>query len=581
MSSQLVRPALKGLVVCCMLVAAQQAYSQSQLLDVLSSELQREYKALSKEEVPPYFISYTVTDVYEAEVSAAFGVVTDSDTRKSRLFGVDVRVGDYTMDNTREIRGDMFASLMDRIGGRQALPMEDDKEQAIRMELWKETNSTYKKAIQRFAKVKSNVAVKVEAEDLSNDFSKIDEIPNYVEAPVNLNEVAPDLDAWSEKVKKYSREFLAVEKAFRGTARMSFRLERKYFVSTEGAKVADNRLFTQLSISATVKADDGMELPLYKTYSAFTPEEMPSDDAVVADAKEIAAKLQKLLDAPIVDPFTGPAILSGRASGVFFHEIFGHRIEGHRQKKESEGQTFKKKINEEILPTFINVYCDPSMQELNGVNLLGYYQYDDEGVLGQKVNIVENGIFKNFLMSRSPIDGFPKSNGHGRAQAGNRPVSRQSNLIVETSQPTPKEKLREMLIEECKKQGKEFGLLFEDIQGGFTMTGRTTPNAFNVLPTEVYRIYTDGRPDELVRGVDLVGTPLVMFSNVAATGDKMEIFNGQCGAESGWVPVSAASPALFVSQIEVQKKEKSQERPAVLPRPDVDKDDTSNANNKF
>jgi predicted Zn-dependent protease len=297
---------------------------------------------------------------------------------------------------------------------------------------------------------------------------------------------------------------------------------------------------------------------------------MPPDEVIIADVRNMVKKLEELKEAPIVDPYTGPAILSGRASGVFFHEIFGHRIEGHRQKKESEGQTFKKKIGEQILPEFVSVYSDPRKKELNGTKLLGYYEYDDEGVRGQKVDVVVNGVFKNFLMSRSPIEGFAKSNGHGRCQAGYTPVSRQSNLLVVSSKPTEFNKLRQQLIEECKKQNKEFGLLFEDIQGGFTMTGRTIPNAFNVLPTEVYRIYTDGRPDELVRGVDLVGTPLVMFSNITATGDKMEIFNGRCGAESGWVPVSAASPALFVSQIEVQKKEKSQERPALLPRPDAD-----------
>ncbi len=546
------------------------AFSQTDLMNILSGELDREFKTLQKEETPPYFMSYTVTDVYETQVSASFGVVTGSYTTKNRLFSVEVRVGDYTMDNTREIRGDQFGDFFDRYGGLQRLPMDNSMEKAIRMELWKETNDRYRSAVRRFAKVKSNVAVKVEAEDKSNDYSIIAEHPNSIEPPFDPAEIMPDIAGWEQKVKKYSSAFLALNDMFEGDARLSFRLERRYFVSTEGTRLAANRSLATLVINATVKAEDGMELPLYKTYSAFNPTELPSDTIVVADAKAIVTKLQAMKAAPVVDPYTGPAILSGRASGVFFHEIFGHRIEGHRQKKESEGQTFKKKIGEKVLPDFVDVYSDPTMMEFNGTKLLGYYTYDDEGVRGERVDVVKNGVFKNFLMSRSPIEGFPKSNGHGRCQAGSAPVSRQSNLIVATSNPIPYAALREMLIAECKKQNKEFGLIFEDIQGGFTMTGRTTPNAFNVLPTEVYRVYTDGRPDELVRGVDLVGTPLVMFSNITATGDKPEIFNGRCGAESGWVPVSAISPALFVSQIEVQKKTKSQERPALLPRPDAD-----------
>ena len=186
---------------------------------------------------------------------------------------------------------------------------------------------------------------------------------------------------------------------------------------------------------------------------------------------------------------------------------------------------------------------------------------------GEKVVVVEKGVLKNFLMTRTPINNFPKSNGHARAQAGYQPVSRQSNLIVETEKPYTDAQLKEMLIEEAKKQGKEYGYFFAKVRGGFTMTGRFIPNSFNVTPLEVYRVYVDGRPDELVRGVDLVGTPLAMFSQVEAVGDTPGNFAGTCGAESGGVPAGCCSPALFVKQIEMQKKDKSQDRPPILERP--------------
>jgi predicted Zn-dependent protease len=124
-----------------------------------------------------------------------------------------------------------------------------------------------------------------------------------------------------------------------------------------------------------------------------------------------------------------------------------------------------------------------------------------------------------------------------------------------------------MLIDDCKKQNKPYGLLIAQNEGGFTQTGRMMPNSFNVSPLVVYRIYTDGRPDELVRGVDLVGTPLTVFSKVVAAGNDPETWYGFCGAESGGVPVSQTCPSILVSQIEVQKKEKSQEKPPILPGP--------------
>jgi TldD protein len=176
-------------------------------------------------------------------------------------------------------------------------------------------------------------------------------------------------------------------------------------------------------------------------------------------------------------------------------------------------------------------------------------------------------VLKTFLMSRSPTRGFTKSNGHGRCQPGLAPVSRQGNLVVTSSKQVSLDELRSMLIEECKKQGKEYGLLFKDISGGFTMTQRYMPQVFKVVPILVYRIFADGRPDELVRGVDIVGTPLTCFSKILCTADDVVPFNGMCGAESGMVPVSAVSPSILVEQIEIEKKHKAQDRPPILDAP--------------
>ena len=279
------------------------------------------------------------------------------------------------------------------------------------------------------------------------------------------------------------------------------------------------------------------------------------------------ALLARLRTAPLVDPYSGPAILSGRAAGVFFHEIFGHRVEGARQKNADDGQTFAKKVNQPILPTFLNVVFDPTAKKIGNTELMGHYVYDDEGVKGQRVTVVDKGVLKTFLLSRAPLSDFPDSNGHGRAQVGYVPVSRQSNLIVESSKSVAPAALLDLLKEETRKQGKPFGLLFENIEGGFTNTGRSQPNAFNVMPTVVYRIYTDNRAPELVRGVDLIGTPLSAFAKIVATSNTMDVFNGVCGAESGNVPVSASAPSMLVSEVEVQKKAQSQETLPILPAP--------------
>ena len=206
-------------------------------------------------------------------------------------------------------------------------------------------------------------------------------------------------------------------------------------------------------------------------------------------------------------------------------------------------------------------------QKLGPEVLLGYYPFDDEGVAAQRVTLVDKGVLRNFEMSRQPILGFPNSNGHGRRQVGLPPVSRQGNLIVQSTHQVSNADLRKMLIEEIRRQGKPFGLLIDDIAGGFTFTGRAQPQAFQVQPLVVYEVFADGRPDMLVRGVDIVGTPLVSLTKIVATGNTTEVFNGYCGAESGSVPVSASAPAMLMTELEVQKKESSTDRPPILPPP--------------
>ena len=220
-----------------------------------------------------------------------------------------------------------------------------------------------------------------------------------------------------------------------------------------------------------------------------------------------------------------------------------------------------------VLPDFLSVVFDPTRHKINGIDLNGWYTYDDEGMPARSVTVVENGILKTFLMSRSPIRGFDHSNSHGRRQPGREVVSRQSNLLVESRKTVSDAKLRQMLLDEVKRQNKPYGLRFQEISGGFTTTSRSGLQAFKVIPLVVYRVYTDGRRDELVRGADIVGTPLASFAKILATSDRPEVFNGYCGAESGNVPVSAVSPAILVSEIEIEKKEKSQDRPPLLPMP--------------
>jgi predicted Zn-dependent protease len=527
----------------------------------MQQELTRSLQNLKKAPVPPYFLSYQLTDNRSTSASASFGALTASSDRTSRLLDLDLRVGDYALDNTHPLReAGRSMDFSDQIE-RQKIPLENDSD-ALRVALWLETERKYRSAVQHLQQVKANVQVKVEAEDRSGDFSHEGAEKHFEPpAPFSFNKAN-----WEQKVRNYTAPFALHKEIIENSAEVIGEVETRRYVNSDGSSIQISSPFYRIIISATAKADDGMVLPLHQTYMSFRPDGLPDDATVMKDVNSMVQTLLALVKAPLAEPYTGPAILSGRSSAVFFHEIFGHRVEGQRQKNEDEAQTFKKKVNQSVLPDFLSVYSDPTLKALGSTELVGYYPYDDEGVKAYRVTVVDKGILKNFLMSRAPIEGFDHSNGHGRRQQGYKVVARQSNLVVESSKKVSRSELKKLLIEQIKAANKPYGLFFDDIEGGFTFTQRVIPNAFNVRPTVVYRVYPDGR-EELVRGVDLIGTPLIAFSKIVAVDDQVSVFNGMCGAESGWVPVSASSPGLLVSQIEVQRKEKSQERAPLLPPP--------------
>ena len=538
-----------------------QGAADTRTFSILQSELQRNFQVLSKEDAPAYFMSYTVHDTRTAILEASVGALQRSDESRSRFATVEVRVGDYFLDNTHPVRGD------NRTAGPRvsqiALPLTDE-EKPIRLALWKATDRSFKQASEALTRVKTNVAAKVKEEDPAPDFSREDP-QTYTGDTASYT---LDRKVWEDRLRRVSAPFADDPLVFRSEVSLSVEASNRYYINTEGSQVASGDVAVRLFIQGVTKADDGMELPLYTSYYATSPAGLPDEKRLIEDARTMIDLLARLRTAPLVDPFSGPAILSGRAAGVFFHEIFGHRIEGSRQRSADDGQTFASRVGQPVLPGFLSVVMDPTLKKSGNTELMGHYVYDDEGVKGRRVTVVDKGVLKTFLLDRAPLSEFPRSNGHGRAQPGYLPVSRQSNLVVESSREVPSEKLLEMLRAEARKQGKPFGLLFDNIEGGFTNTGRGSANAFNVLPNVVYRIYTDeSRPPELVRGVDLIGTPLSAFGKIVATGDKVDVFNGICGAESGGVPVSASSPALLVSEVEVQKKSQSLETLPILQAP--------------
>ncbi|MGA2571935.1 MAG: metallopeptidase TldD-related protein [Terracidiphilus sp.] len=511
------------------------------------------------QQLPPYFLSYTVRDRSFVSIRAQYGALVDRSSGRTRVADVQVRVGSSVLDNTH---GTHRASAVNSL----QLPLVDDREALVRT-LWLATNTGYGAALDNYLRVKTEAQVRAKEEDTSPDFSQ--------QSPQShIGAVAPpvaiDRAAWEQRVRELSRIFREFPDVYQNAVILTVRSETDYFASSEGSQIVTPHLEARLAAIAVTRADDGMDLFREQTFEAETVDGLPKPADLEAAMRALGRSLEALRKAPITEPFDGPAILSGRAAAVFFHEVLGHRLEGQRQRGDEEGQTFTKDLGKEVLPDFLSVADDPTLTTFGGTWLSGSYQFDDEGQKAQRVDLIQNGVLKTFLMSRLPIASFGASNGHGRAEAGHVPTGRQGNLIVASTKSVSDADLRKQLIEEAKKQSKSYGLYFEDISSGFAVTQRASPQAFQVIPLVVWRVYVDGRPDELVRGVSIVGTPLAAMKSIVATGDKSEVFNGQCGAESGTIPVSAVAPAMLLSAIETQRQPQGTARPPILPIPGAD-----------
>ena len=526
------------------------------LLSTMQEEMERAQSSLDKLDPAPYFLSYSVNDQSIAVAVGSQGSLVNSTRARRRAVNVRMRIGTPALDNAHaENRSSASSS--------GSLPLDDDRN-AIAHELWRLTYEEYRKASQAYLNVKTNTQVHAQEEDTSPDFSQ-EKPPTHVDYKESA--AVPDQRALEKFVREYSAHFRKYPYIYSSAVVITAQRTLFHFLSTEGNHVVVPSAFIRVAIEAETRAEDGMELMRVETFQAESIDHLPAESEITARVEKMATDLKALREAPLAEPFDGPALLSGRAAGVFFHEVLGHRLEGHRQRGEQEGQTFTKKVDQSVLPEFLTVVDDPTIRNLNGMDLGGWYEYDDEGMPATRVEVIKDGILKNFLMSRMPIKNFANSNGHGRAQPGLMPTGRQGNLIVSSSRTVKDSELRQRLIDEVKKQNKPYGLYFEDIQGGFTLTQRSMPQAFQVLPVLVWRVYADGRPDELVRGIDIVGTPLAAMNRILVTGEKTEIFNGICGAESGQVPVAAAAPAMLFSEMEGQKRGHSLNRLPILSSP--------------
>lgn len=535
------------------------------LLGAMKEELARSMKELSLPgHEAPYFLSYQLKDQTSHSIEARYGAIFDEATKRDAKVHVDVRVGSYDLDSSEGEESGAFS-----FGGEgpsyfpQLDAPIDGSAAALRNALWLATDGKYKAALASWLKKKSKGVYQVEENDRASSFTKESAV-RFTQPRVAL---PFDRARWKERAITLSNLFRVYPGVFDSDVRVSATRVLRIQTTSEGSEIVTEEAIYGVHIQALARATDGELLDNSRDFFAATEVELPPLERMQAETKELIEELLALQKAPVIDPYTGPAILAPEATGVLFHEAVGHRLEGERQDDQNEGRTFKGQIGKGVLPSFLSVIDDPTKRVMGKSTLNGHYLYDDQAVAAQRAVLIDAGVLKSYLLSRKPVKGFARSNGHGRAQSNRAPIARMANLFVESTHKLSAEKLRQMLIEEAKRANKPYALIIRDITGGNTNTSTYGYQAFKGVPRMVYRVDVNTGKEELVRGVEIVGTPLMSINKIVATGDEIGIFNGYCGAESGYVPVSTVAPASLISEIELQRTAKVNERSPMLPSP--------------
>jgi predicted Zn-dependent protease len=527
----------------------------------MRAELERSMGGLRMEGQPqPYYIGYQLKELQAKGISAREGAVSRRDVSHNRVLRVDVRVGDYALDNSEDQDGPGYEELMNYQPAADA-PVDDDPH-ALRHALWLLTDRRYKEALTAYHRVLGREAFTMQKSGKTSFTKEPPAKHRDPEAPTSF-----DMARWEGEARRASHRLGGEAALFDSSVEVEMRSDKQVLITSEGTEVITERTIYGIHVRAFTRADDGMLLE--HSFDTYTRDEakLPSGAELDQAVDSVVRDLLALRAAEVFEPYTGPAILEPRAAGVIFHEAVGHRLEGDRQDDDEDGRTFAGQLGRPVLPTFITVVDDPTLAGHGTVALNGAYSHDDEGVPGQRTTLVEAGVLRGYLMRRKPVEGFLRSNGHGRAQSNAEPMARMGNIVVTASKTVSRDKLKKLLVQEAKRQGKPFGLIIGDIAGGSTNTSSYGYQAFKGAARMVYKVDAETGKETLVRGVEVVGTPLASINKITAASEETDVFNGYCGAESGYVPVSTVAPAMLFSEIELQRSANTSQRGEALPPP--------------
>jgi TldD protein len=527
----------------------------------MEQELARHTRGLRQPgEPPPFFLSYLLHANEGLSVWGRYGSVFRSEPQRDADLYAEIRVGSHRLDNM--IDGGITGDLTQRQSFNWIEGPEDYDPDVIRYALWRLTQHKYDESLQEFYE-KKKILVEQQLPP-GKSFSAEPVLTHFDD----VKPVVFPKKRWEAFVRDTSMLYRKYRFMLDPYVQIRGMNKVRIFVNSEGSRFICQDTYYEVSLQSFLLGPDGVHLESTRTFYGREPSDLPTRAQVSAAIDAMAKELKELAQAKPLDPYAGPALLSGYASGLIFHEAIGHRLEGERMGSRSEGHTFASKIGQRILPVGVDIVDDPTLRSIEGVPLHGHYTIDDEAVRAQRTELVEDGVLKSFLSSRQLVEGGGKqSNGHGRHERFQDPMARMANLVVRARNGKTWDELKAQLCEETARRGLPYGLIIRGVSAGETRTDQYDFQAFKGVPTAVYTVDPKTGKETRVRDVTFIGTPLAVIQRILGFGDSSEVDNSYCFAESGAVPVATVAPAMLVGELELQRASTRRYRPARLPLP--------------
>jgi len=553
------------------LIAGRQ--SDDDMLQAMRAELQRTRSLQAGDAGAPYYVEYALDDVESSESVASMGGTLVARHARARVPRVEVRVGDYKFDNTNYPGGAGRGNF-------GTLPIDSDVA-AIRRGFWLITDTLYKNAVEALTR-KRTALMNVTQQETLNDFAKAEPVTKIL--PLRKMEFKDE--QWRQTAVALSAIFKDYPAIVGSLVTIQANYANSYFVNSEGSayRFADDLLTFRVTGSAQAK--DGMPVSEAASLIARTPAGWVSEAEMRRVTTEVAKDVAALADAPMGEAYAGPVLVEGVASAQLLAQLVGPNLTlarriagggGGRGGGRGGGQAttgeWEGRVGARVLPDWMDVVDDPTLESYKGHELLGYYPVDMEAVVPKPLTLVERGLLKNYLLTRQPVAGYEGSNGHARLPGANGAKQAVfSNLFIQAREKVSESDLKRRFLDMVRQRGKAYGIIVRKID--FPQTGSSTGTRLRAgatavaPPLLVYKVFADGR-EELVRGLSFASINVRGLRDITAASDQEHIFDYIASSGSYITGQSVIAPSILFEDLELDRREADWPKPPFVPPPAV------------